>query len=210
MVDRQPAKGKKSARKSTKSQNGKPKGKPHSKAGAAAQSKPGTGPQKEADLLAQVFPNEQVVHKFARDVGLDPQLDSAHLWICQQAVDEPLPDGWQILKDPEGVFFYQKYSPSADRTPRTASSFVRTYSHPRTAAYAENMRKLKLKTYERQGRAMEVCAADGSELTAQQRKKRQQKELAASLEAATLFYRSEFGDPDVDCIEDVQSSEIPR
>ena len=142
-----------------------------------------------------VYPSQALIESFARDIGLDPKLDVAHLWICREALDASLPKGWQLLKDPTKRYFFQ-------------NGDTRTYVHPRVEEYRQQLRTYKLKTYQKQGQG--ILKSGDNDVSPKERRKRQQKELNDSLEASLLFYRGMFGDPDVDCVDDFNPDDIPN
>ena len=44
---------------------------------------------------AQLVPYSAQVIEYARYIGMDPRADHQLLWIAQQGLNAPLPDGWR-------------------------------------------------------------------------------------------------------------------
>ena len=61
------------------------------------------------------FHNVTEVIEFAKYLGIDPNTESSLLWIAQEAINAPLPQGWSDHTDPSGnVYFY--HAPTQEST----------------------------------------------------------------------------------------------
>ncbi|GAX76108.1 hypothetical protein CEUSTIGMA_g3551.t1 [Chlamydomonas eustigma] len=69
-------------------------------------------------------PSEEDIKNYARYLGMDPEADSDLLYIAERACTAPVPDGWTVQLDDEGVEYFHS-------TIQNTS----TYHHPRDEFY---------------------------------------------------------------------------
>jgi hypothetical protein len=62
--------------------------------------------QQPGDQVVGFEPTQEHVHKFARQIGMDPEEDSNFLYIAQQALNNPPPEPWQEGLSKDGAIVY--------------------------------------------------------------------------------------------------------
>ena len=77
-------------------------------------------------------PSPAEIVEYARWIGMDPLADSHLLWICEEALDAPLPDGWSEHFDEEDEAYYHN-----------AHSAETTREHPLDVHYRQLYFSLK-------------------------------------------------------------------
>ena len=75
----------------------------------------------------------ELVLEYASYLGMDPEQDEELLWIAEQALRAPVPEGWEELMDPLGnLYFYNEDTMQATR------------QHPMDGYYQSLYRKLRM------------------------------------------------------------------
>eukprot|EP00741_Cyanophora_paradoxa_P000330 tig00000403_g321.t1 len=79
-------------------------------------------------------PSALEIANFARYLGMDPVLDAELLWIAEEALVAPLPDGWGEYYDPDGFPYYWN-----------AETLESQWQHPLDDYYRDLYRKARSK-----------------------------------------------------------------
>ena len=126
------------------------------------------------DEMDDAFLQEAIL-EHAKFLGMDPEHDRAFLWIAEEALTAPLPDGWQQANAEDGTPYHFN--------PDTGESL---WEHPLDDVYRQKFRDEKAKAQAEEAKAIAEAQARAAEQEAQQaaRAERQRREQKEKEEAA--------------------------
>ncbi|XP_035390005.1 centrosomal protein of 164 kDa-like isoform X3 [Electrophorus electricus] len=64
----------------------------------------------EEDYDENYIPTEQEIHEYAREIGIDPNLEPELLWLAREGIVAPLPPEWKPCQDVTGDVYYFNFS----------------------------------------------------------------------------------------------------